>query len=476
MVAMRLTVNLLGLLSTVVLARLLTPQDFGLVALAGSAYTFFAMFGQLGFDIPLIQLQKADRSHYDTAWTANILVGVLVAIAMLSVGKLAAAYFQDARIEYIVYSFSLLSLAKGFENIGVVNFRKDLSFGGEFWYFVVPKLTSLIVGVAAAFILRTYWALVIGMIASQVGGLIYSHFSQPFRPRFSLNRFSELFVFGKWILASKFLRFLTFNGIEIVVGRLQGPVAVGLFTMARKVSFIPSTEIAAPINRALFPSFATISSDTARLRSAFRKTVAVTALLSFPSAFGILPLADPLVYVAFGEQWLDAAPVLGVMAIVGVLYATNNIVEPVLMARGALKPLVLAQAGYAALLLPAAIVLTSRFGALGAAYALLASSLAALPLHFYAAHKVVGFSMWDLAKCVWRPLVAAALMAVLVEELKRVVVGSAEPTIAGLAALIVAGAAFYATALALLWLPSRNPESPELLLINTVWRRFGRTR
>jgi O-antigen/teichoic acid export membrane protein len=477
MVAMRLTVNVLGLASTVVLARLLTPQDFGLVALAGSAYTFFAMFGQFGFDIPLIQLQKADRSYYDTAWTANILVGVFVAVAMFSVGKLASVYFKDERIEYIVYSFSLLSMAKGFENIGVVNFRKQLLFGGEFLYFVVPKLTSLIVGVGAAFVLRNYWALVVGMIAAQLSGLLYSHFAQPFRPRLSLSRFSELFTFGKWILASKFLRFLTFNGIEIVVGRIQGPVAVGIFTMARRVSFIPSNEIAAPINRALFPSFATISNEANRLRNAFRKTVSVTAILSFPAAFGILAIADPLVYVVFGERWMPAAPVLGVMALVGVLYATNNIVEPVLMARGALKPLVLAQLGFALLLLPAAVVLTDRFGAAGAAYALLASSLAALPMHFYAAGRVVGFSVRDLARCVWRPLAAAALMGVAVAQARELVIGSDRPTLATLVAVIAAGTIVYPAALALLWLPARNKaESAELLIIEMVRKRFGRPR
>jgi O-antigen/teichoic acid export membrane protein len=404
------------------------------------------------------------------------LVGVFVAVAMFSVGKLASVYFNDARIEYIIYSFSLLSMAKGFENIGVVNFRKQLSFGGEFLYFVVPKLTSLIVGVGAAFVLRNYWALVVGMIAAQLSGLLYSHFGQPFRPRFSLSRFSELFTFGKWILTSKFLRFLTFNGVEIVVGRLQGAVAVGIFTMARKVSFIPSTEIAAPINRALFPSFATISKDSTRLRNAFRKTVGVTALLSFPAAFGILAIADPLVYVVFGEQWLDAAPVLAIMAVVGVIYAGNNIVEPVLMACGALRPLVLAQAGYAAVLLPAAVFLTDRFGAVGAAYALLASSLAALPMHFYAARKVVGFSLWDLALCSWRPLVAAVLMATAIFEAQRLFIGSAQPTLATLLALIAAGAIAYPIALAILWLPSRKADSAERLLVDMLLQRFGRAR
>src|SRR5690606_11066933 len=98
-------------------ARLLTPEDFGLVALAGSAYVFLSLFGQFGFDIALIQHQNPDRSHYDTAWTSNILVGVVVALGMAVIAAPAAALYRDPRIEHVVYAFCLLSLAKGFENI-----------------------------------------------------------------------------------------------------------------------------------------------------------------------------------------------------------------------------------------------------------------------------------------------------------------------------------------------------------------------
>ena len=114
MVGMRFTVNILGIASTIVLARLLTPEDFGIVALAGTAFAFFSVLGQFGFDSALIHMQGAEKSHYDTAWTANILVGLAIAVIMFLVAKPTAAFFQDSRIEYVVYSFSIFSLAKGF--------------------------------------------------------------------------------------------------------------------------------------------------------------------------------------------------------------------------------------------------------------------------------------------------------------------------------------------------------------------------
>jgi lipopolysaccharide exporter len=464
MIAMRISVNLLGISSMVVLARLLTPEDFGVVALAGSAYVFLSLFGQFGFDIALIQHQNPDRSHYDTAWTSNILVGVFVALGMVAIAKPTAALYQDARIEYVVYAFALLSLAKGFENIGVINFRKNLAFRGDFLYFVMPKISSVIIGVVAAYALRTYWALVIGMISGQIATLIYSHVSQPFRPRFSLARFAELFAFTKWILGGKILRFLTSNGVQIILGRLRGPEAVGLLNLASELAYLPSSEIAAPVNRVLFPSFATIARDPERLRQAFAKVFAATMLICTPAAFGIFGVADSLVYVAFGEQWLLAAPLLAVLALVGLLDAINTLVEPILMARGALRSLSLVFIGQAAVLMPSAVLLIHFFGASGAAYAMLIGGCAATPMYYFAGGIQVGFRATELLRCAWRPLFASAAMAAIVRAVEGMLVGAGTPTISILLALIATGVVAYGTILLLFWFAAGRPVFPEVML------------
>lgn len=466
MVAMQMTVNLLGICSTVVLVRLLTPEDFGIVALASSAYAFFVLFGQFGFDMPLIQRQDVDRSHYDTAWTANILVGAFTAIAMISVARPVSLFFQDQRVEYVIYSFSLLSLAKGLENIGIVNFRKQLAFRGEFLYFVLPKLTSLFVGVTAAFILRSYWALVIGMISAQIVALLYSHFSQPFRPRLSLSRFSELFGFTRWILGMKILRYLNISGIEIILGRFSGPAAVGLYGIASQVAHLPSTEIAAPMKRALFPSLATISGDRERLRSAFVKVYAVTLLFAVPAAFGIMAIADSFVHVLFGDQWAQSAPILAIMALVGLVEVVNLLGEPVLIARAALRPLFLALAGHTVILLVSAILFISAHGVIGAAYAMLVSSLVAMPLYIFATKSEIGFRLGELGRYLWRPLIASILMAIAVKQLESKLVGAEEPTIPILFALVGTGVVAYPVLLLLLWAASGRPAFPELTVID----------
>jgi len=461
MVGMRLTINLLGIVSTIVLARLLTPADFGVVALAGSAYAFFSVLGQLGFDSALIHLKDPEPSHYNTAWTANILIGLAIALATVAIAHPAAVFFRDPRIEPVVYCFSLLSLAKGFENIGVVNFRKSLAFRGDFNYFVVPKIVSVIVGVSAAYVMRNYWALVIGIIASQTAGLIYSHVSQPFRPRLSFAHFGQLFRFSRWMLTSNLLNYVSINGLEILLGKMRDASVVGLFGIARQLAFLPTTEISAPINRALFPSFSTIADDVDRLQSVFRKVLSATATITIPSAFGLLVLADLLVPAVFGGQWAGAGPILSILAIVGAINAAQGLIGPLLLARGKPRILTKAQLINVVIVIPAAAILVVDYGATGVAYAMLAGSILRTPILVNAIRKEINVTLHSLLLCIWRPAIASITMAVAVVSIEPSLSGMAEPGVLILLLLICFGVVVYATALFLLWRLVGKPAGPE---------------
>lgn len=473
MVSMRFVVNMLGIVSTIVLARLLTPTDFGIVALAGSAYAFFSVFGQIGFDSALIYIRDPDLDHYSSAWTANILVGLGIACAMFVVAGPVATFFDNPAIREVVYAFSILSLAKGCENIGVVNFRKHLNFRGDFLYFVLPKVVSVIVAVVAAYLLRNYWALVIGMTASQVTTLLYSHLSQPLRPRLKLNRFRELFGFSRWILISKFIDYASRNGLEIVLGRIRDSAAVGIFGISRQIAALPSTELTAPINRALFPSLATISDDKSRLKNIVVQVLAMTALISLPAAFGILATADYLVPTLLGEKWLDATPVLVVLGFFGVLDSMKSLFTPIMLACG--KPNILTWQGaiYAAVVLPLSIVLAGKLGAVGVGYAMIGGTIVTLPVIYVAVRRVIALHLSDYFAAVWRPLVASVLMALAIAAVSTppVTPGGSIPR---LALLVLMGAVTYFVLLLLLWRLAGKPAGAESRLLDFVKARIVR--
>jgi O-antigen/teichoic acid export membrane protein len=205
------------------------------------------------------------------------------------------------------------------------------------------------------------------------------------------------------------------------------------------------------------------------LRSAFGKVVAVTALISMPAAFGILAVSNSLVYVAFGEQWMPAAPILAVLALVGMLDAINTLVEPVLMARGALKSLSHVLMAHAAVLIPSAVFLVSSMGAIGAAYAMLISSLVAMCMYYVAGRKEIRYTFRELARYLWRPFAASVAMAGAVRWLETFLVADATaPTISILFGLVSFGVLVYAGALSLFWLLAKRPEFPEVMLLETA--------
>src|SRR5688500_7124382 len=163
MIAMRWATRALGLVSTIILARLLAPEDFGVVAMAMVVVGFLEVFTHTGVDLALIRDAQATREHYDTAWTLEILQAALLALALLAAAPYATGYFGDARVLEVMQILSLRAFVGGFENIGVVAFRRELNFTREFWFGVFKKMSTVAVTIVAAFVFRSYWALVLGL-------------------------------------------------------------------------------------------------------------------------------------------------------------------------------------------------------------------------------------------------------------------------------------------------------------------------
>jgi len=167
MIGFRLLDRSVGLISVLVLARVLTPADFGLVAMATAMIAFVELFGWLGLDVALIQRPGATREHFDSAWTMNVLIGASVALVLLACGWPLAWFYDDPRLIALVAFLSLGPLVQGCENIGVVAFRKELSFDREFRFLLSKRLLSVAITIALALWLRSYWALAIGMVCAQ---------------------------------------------------------------------------------------------------------------------------------------------------------------------------------------------------------------------------------------------------------------------------------------------------------------------
>ncbi len=349
---MRWAIRGVGLVSTIFLVRLLAPDDFGVVAMAMIAVSILESFTHSGTDLALLRNAEATREHYDTAWTIEILQAVALAVTLFATAPLVGGHFEDPRVTEVIRVLSLRALIGGFQNIGVVNFRRDLQFGQEFRFGVAKKLATFLVTVAAAFWLRSYWALVIGQVLGRVIELVISFRMSDYRPRLTLARFRR--DLGILAVAGAVAIFAAHQpGFDRwVVGSIASATTMGHYYVASDFAASPSDEVVLPMSRAAFPVYSRLQYEPAALRQAFHNVLASMTAISFVMGFGMAVVAEDFVRVALGPKWLEAIPLMPWLGVSGALYGVAHTLDIFMLATGRERLTALMTAGNALLTVP----------------------------------------------------------------------------------------------------------------------------
>ncbi len=474
MSVLRMSIRGIGLVSTVILARLLVPADFGLVAMATSILAFLQLATAFGFDTPLIQNQQADRSHFDSAWTLNVAFYTALTIVLVLLADSAAAFYQDPRLTNVIYVLGAGFLVQGFENIGIVQFRKELDFRKDFIMMLSKKLAGFLVTIPLAFVMRSYWALVVGMVLGNALSVLLSYLLHPFRPRFSVSALGELFRFSRWLMLNNIINFLRMRSPDFVIGRMFGTSSLGLFSVAYEISTLPTTELVAPINRAVFPGYSKIGNDPALLGRSYLDVLAMIATIAVPAGFGIAAVAAPLVDLVLGSKWGGAAPIVGILAVYGGIdatcsntgYAFNAIGKPYL---GTLIGLI-----NAALLLTLSISLALIFGAIGVAVGYLSTAVLIAPLVYWHASRQLSLRYRDVLGVIWRPVLCSIFMYCTILSIDMLQLH--HPSWFRLLLLVPLGVAVYSVLMFLLWVAAGRPKSAEYRVAMLVLAKIKGTR
>ncbi|WP_348611618.1 lipopolysaccharide biosynthesis protein [Halobaculum rarum] len=441
--------RLVRLAMLVVLARLLSPEAFGVVGLGLVAVAVLRKVLRLGLDEALIQDEQADVDAYlDTTWTLTVLRG----FALWGIASLAAPAVADTvgepQLTAVLPVLALSSVVGGFRNPGVIYFRKELAFHRQFTYSVSGTVVQAAVAVSAALAWGTAWALVAGLLAGSAARTVASHLLHPYRPRpgFDPAAARELLGYGKWIFGSGILLLLLNQGDDAIVGWLLGASALGLYGMAFRFSNAPATEVSHVIAKVTFPAFSKVQDDVEELREGFLRTVRAVAYLSFPMAVGVAAVAPVFVQAAFGPKWLPMVETMRVLALWGALRALVAVVGPLFKATDRPHYSTALQASrlviVAALLYPA----TVAWGTVGTAAALVASAVIQNPIALFIALRTVDASANRLLRSLALPTAGALLMGGTVVAASRTL-APASPFIE-LAALVTIGVIAYLAVLA----------------------------
>jgi len=370
---------------TVVLARLLSPIQFGVFGIAILITALLEVLTETAVNVFLIQEKEDIEKYINSAWVISILRGILISILILLSSKFVSDFFHSPESLFLLQLISLVPLIRGFINPSVVKFQKHLEFHKEFWYKLVIFSFDASIAVLFAFITRNAISLVFGLIASALLEAFLSFYIVRPLPSIAFDRtyFSKIFHKGKWITLSGIFNYLYHNVDNIVVGRILGVGALGIYEVAYRISMLPITEISDVISKVTFPVYAKISDDIPRLKWAFLRTIVFVSILAIP--FGIILIIFPseIIRTVLGEKWLSMVPVLKILAIFGVIRAISGSTSALFLAIGKQQYVtVVTLASIIGLAIPI-IPLTVKFGIIGAGVAVLIGSLVSLPFMIY---------------------------------------------------------------------------------------------
>lgn len=473
MVLFKLSDRVLSLVSMLVLARLLAPADFGLVAIASSVIALLEVFTALGLDVALISKPNVTREHYDSAWTFKILLGLSVAIVLLILAVPAAAFFNEPRVTDVIRVLAIGSFVQGFENIGVVDFRKELRFATEFRFQIAKRLIMIAVTLPLAFAFRNYWALTIGAVTGRFVWVALSYIAHPFRPRLALSRVRDLLSISAWLVFSSTLYYFREQSPNIALGRLAGPRATGLYTLSYDFASLPTLQLIAPINRAVLPGLVKLSGQLEELARNAMNVLALTATLAIPAAVGLALTAPITVPLLLGNQWHDAVPVLQFLALSSAGAALLSSSWAVYLALQNPRTPAYVDCGYVVLLALLLIVLCPKYGAMGAAIAALVASSVIAPINYAMLLPRLHLKWRVFPAMLVRPTIAALAMYFALRPWTLDAAREDTPAmIVRLAALLTAGPLIYAVTLFVLWVLWRRPAGPELLLLEWLQPRL----
>jgi PST family polysaccharide transporter len=482
MVGARLLTRFIDLATMLVLARLLVPSDFGLVAIAVSAVVIVESAVELPLNQALMRLAAVTPAHYDTAFTlAALRVSLLVAIILAGAAPFARFYGDD-RLFALVCVLAIGAAARGLTSPCLAEYQKAMSFWRDFVIQLGGKILGFAVGAGAAMATHSYWSIAAGSVTYPLVAIVGSYCFAPYRPRFSLSEMPAFAGFVGWMTAGHVISALNWQSERLLLGKLQDKADLGLFATASDLSLIPITALFGPMIRPLLAGFSLIRDDPARLTRSYQHVSSAVMALGLPLLVGENLLAEPAIRVVLGDTWMGAvAPLQWLsLSLIPGLFGLASI--PLVMSSGETKIFLKRNTLEICVKLPLLIAGAVEFGFVGVAAARAVSEAAAALYCMAAVRRLIGLSVGAQLLAPWRSFVATLVMAPAVIVCVRGLTPSQGAPFSGLQggfdllAMIAAGGATYGAALGVLWLASGRPRGVEAMAVDAALAMITRAR
>lgn len=380
---------------SIVLARLLTPEDFGVIAMLSLFMGVAGIFADSGFGSALNQRQNTTHTDESTVFFFNLGMGALAALLLCAAAPWIAEFFKQPVLQQLTYAMAFNLFLGVFGAIHTTLLNKEMN------YKVITKVGvfSSMAGGAVAIYMASQgygvWSLAGFALVSSIVTVMLLWLWHPWRPAcvFSIASLRSLFNFGGYAMASSLLDVFATNLNAILIGKLYSVRDAGLFERAQRTQQMPASIMMGVVNRVAFSTFASVAEDKARLARGLRQALSIAMFVNIPASVGMIILAEPLILTLLGTQWLPCVPILQVLGLCGLLVPLHSLNLNILRAQGRTDlnfRIAMLKKTFAISL----VAISSLFGVMAMAWAQLVISIFAYFLNTRYTNILLGYSGW----------------------------------------------------------------------------------
>ncbi|MFC1935229.1 MOP flippase family protein [Chloroflexota bacterium] len=321
---------------TAVLARLLVPEEFGIVAAVTIFTGLIVLVNELGLGAAIIQRKELNESHLSTTFWASLAAGISFWLLATIASPFVAAFYHEDLVRPVLIVSSAAFVVGTFGVVHRSLLARNLDFKKLAVSEVVGGVVYGLVSVSLAIAHFGVWSLVWGGLSASFASVVILWWIERWQPRirFSLRSFRELFVFGGYVTAARSINYARQNVDYLIVGRLLGRSHLGVYSLAFRLIMFPMMRLSTLVTRVTFPAFSRIQDENERLRRGYLKLATYTSVLTFPMLAGLLAVAPEFVVVVFGEKWNAAITPIQILCVYGMMMSVGTLVGPIIRAKG----------------------------------------------------------------------------------------------------------------------------------------------
>ena len=434
---------------SVILARLLVPEDFGLVGMVAVFLGFAALFGEFGFSSALVYRPDLRPIHSVSIFWVNILAGVVIAALFWIGAPYVARFYNTPALERITQVVGLNFALSAASIVPLALLRRSMAFNRIAVLNVAAALVAGCTAILLAYMGFGPWAIVVQGLVSATATSLLAIALADWRPRlqFSASAVRELLGYSSNLVGFGVVNYWARNADNLLIGKFLGSFSLGVYSRAYTLMLLPISEVISVLGTVMFPALSSIQEDKARVKRIYLRAMPMIALIAFPMMLGLMVVAEPFVLALFGERWIAVAPLLRILCIVGVIQSMCSPTGWIYTSQGRTDWMfwwgIVSSGTFIAGIVIGVLQGTAQAVAL---YYLLANVVMCYPC-IAIPGRLIDLRFSEVARAVVGPLVCASVMAVIVWG-AGTLIPAAWPPVARLASLVALGVVSY-TALVL---------------------------